>query len=224
MAGVKGRDITGNRYGRLVVVAESSRASDGSRRWEAVCDCGEAIVTRQASLASGNTKSCGCLHMDLLMKRTVTHGRSKTPEYALWRNMRQRCQNPSFARYKDYGGRGISVCDRWNQSFEDFIEDVGLRPSPNHSLDRIDNAGNYEPGNCQWATRTMQQSNTRRNWFVQTPHETITVSEYARRFGVTRDVIMWRAKKWGEPIIGNVIPEAAITNFKPTKIGRWGLR
>lgn len=157
---MKARDLTGMRFGRLVVteLAPSMVVSGRSRRhWRCSCDCGEVVTVIALALISGGTKSCGCFRLD----RITTHGMTGTPEYRSWRSMLQRCMNVSSNRYMNYGGRGISVCDRW-MDFANFFSDMGSRPSLDYSLDRIDNDGNYEPGNCRWATRSEQQRNKRR--------------------------------------------------------------
>lgn len=134
--------------------------------WRWRCDCGKIIQTRAAHVRAGNTKSCGCLRLVTLKQSTPIHGHApkgnKSPEYWAWASMIQRCHNPNAQAYHNYGKRGVKVCDVWRTSFVEFIQYIGNRPSPKHSLDRIDNNGNYEPGNCKWSTKSDQAKNRRR--------------------------------------------------------------
>lgn len=150
-------------FGRLIV--ESEATSLGRyRAFNVRCVCGIRAVVRLENLRSGRTRSCGCLHREELAARATTHGHTKggkaTPEFIAWCDMRRRCEDPTREGYENYGGRGIVVCERW-RDFEAFIADVGLRPDPTLSLDRIDNDGNYQPGNVRWTDRSTQNSNQR---------------------------------------------------------------
>ena len=157
----RSRDLTGLKFGRLTVRQFAGQDRHGNRLWLCDCACGGTVTVIKGSLSSGRTRSCGCLQREFIVRRNTTHGLSDTPEYRAWRDMLSRCENPNTRYYELYGGRGISVCDRWRGSFEMFYADMGPRPSPRHSIDRIDNDGDYEPGNCRWATWTEQNANKR---------------------------------------------------------------
>jgi hypothetical protein len=160
--GPRPADLSGRRFGRLAVVA-SEGFRDGRWRWLCRCDCGGTRVTSTASLRGGHAKSCGCI----VGKAGTTHGhtvgRKQSSEYQSWHAMIRRCEDPAIARYGRYGGRGITVCQRWRDSFVAFLADMGPKPGRGYSIERKDNDGNYEPGNCRWATPTEQSRNTSRS-------------------------------------------------------------
>lgn len=172
-------DISGTRFGRLVAVRVEGKLG-GKPAWRCQCDCGNTLVVRGNALRIGNTRSCGCLHIDSI----TSHGRARSREYNSWQSMLERCRNPNCLSFHRYGARGITVCPRWEGSFELFFKDMGERPSGT-SLDRIDNNGNYEPDNCRWANRTSQNNNRSDNRFIEHEGAIKTLSMWAREHGLT---------------------------------------
>lgn len=156
-------DIAGHKFGKLTVLYRIENSSDRKSRWVCKCECGKESIVQGKSLRRGNTKSCGCLLVEIRGKATITHGLRRRPEYKTWCNMKQRCYNEKRKDYQYYGGRGIKICDRWLDSFENFYTDMGPRPSIDLSIDRLDVDGNYEPENCKWATCAEQLRNRRCN-------------------------------------------------------------
>lgn len=190
-------DMLGVRVGRLVVSRRGAANSSGNIQWVCLCDCGKETEVRGQLLRTGVTKSCGCLAVEK-SKGRASHGHARvgllSPEYRSWLAMKKRC-GPNYSQRHLYGGRGIMVCERW-MKFDNFFEDMGRQPSPEHrSIDRYpDNDGNYEPGNCRWATRKEQGRNKRSNRIVETGE---CVAEVAERSGLAYDTVYNRIAKLG---------------------------
>jgi hypothetical protein len=200
MRAIPDSKIVGKRFGRLVGVRFDG-VRDKKRHFIFRCDCGVEKSIKIALIMAGSTRSCGCLRAESMANRktSLKHGEAakRTPEYRSWRAMRTRCENPNHHAYSKYGGRGIKVCERW-KDYPNFLADMGRRPTLDHSLDRIDPDGNYEPNNCRWAT-SKQQINNRREEFhhhIEWQGERLTLSEAADRVGISNALMRWRIENW----------------------------
>ncbi len=191
----KRTDMAGTRYGLLLAICDVGRVSSGDRKWKFACDCGSQFEAAGYAVRSGRVVSCPSCAAKRTVAASITHGKTDTDEYRIWTGILTRCKNPKSKAYQSYGGRGIGVCDQWANSFESFLEDMGARPSKNHSIDRRDNDGDYEPGNCRWATRAEQAANKRNTVRVQIGGELVRVPDLAERVGITRSAIHLRLKK-----------------------------
>ena len=188
----------GVRWGRLTVIGLSLKKNGSQRLWDCVCDCGKTIAVYHANLVSGATKSCGCWHKEWILHKFTKHGLSnKIPEYNIWNGIKQRCRNPNTKQYKDYGGRGISICDRWND-FSNFIKDMGFRPTNKHSIERLDVNGNYEPQNCIWLLIKDQSKNRRDIRYLTINGVTKTIMDWAKENNIRPGLIKDRIDilKW----------------------------
>lgn len=194
------RRFQGERYGRLVVIKDLGLLGKNKkdRKWLCQCDCGNTCEVASTNLNKG-TRSCGCLARDLTIQRATTHGESRggktTKEFKTWMGIIQRGKDKSVAVY---AGRGIKVCDRWLDSYENFLTDMGRAPSTKHSIDRIDVNGDYEPSNCRWATMKQQGNNRRNNRFIAYNGETMTISQWAEQTGIKYQTLYARIlkRKW----------------------------
>lgn len=190
------KDLTGQRFGRLTVIKRvPNKPYSEQACWECLCDCGNTITTVGYSLRSGQTNSCGCYYKEIRGTTFKTHGLKHTRIYYIWCSMKERCYTPSNNSYKNYGARGIKVCDEW-QKFEPFYEwAMSHGYSEDLSIDRIDVNGNYCPENCRWSTKKVQANNTRSNHYVTRDGETHTVTEWCEILGISRSTVVKRIGK-----------------------------
>lgn len=179
-------DLSGKRFGRLSVLNIAYSTPAKVYYWNCLCDCGNYCTIMGNSLRKPNgTRSCGCIHKEATSLAKKKHGLSKktTPEYRAWKAMKKRCYNPNYHSFHNYGGRGIIVSESWINSFQNFYNDMGERPSPNHSLDRIDVNGNYCKWNCKWSTQTEQSKNRNCNRWYSYNGKKMILSDWAKFFG-----------------------------------------
>lgn len=180
-------DLTSRRFGRLIVVRRVNNNKWGHVLWLCGCDCGKEKIVVGTSLKNADIQSCGCLQKNITIQRSTKHGHSKrgkvSKTYRTWYAMTQRCTNPKHRHYHNYGGRGVKVCERWIK-FENFLEDMGESPAQYHSIDRINNCGNYDKQNCVWADRKQQARNKRNNHLETYDNRTQCLASWAEEYGI----------------------------------------
>ena len=192
-------DMTGRQFGRLIVLHESSQRRCGKVTWVCKCDCGKLITVSSNNLQSGHTKSCGCYRDDKLRKVATKHSMYGTRLYSEWAGMKARCYHKAYKYFAHYGGKGITVCDEWKSSFENFSKWALANGYKNDlTLDRKNNDGNYCADNCRWVTMTVQQNNRTNNHRIIFNGENLTLSEWARKLNFPQGLIYQRLKtlKW----------------------------
>lgn len=190
------KEITGLKFTRLLVIKDSGkrRPKRGGIIWTCLCDCGKQINVRGDHLRRGITKSCGCYNKDIhkKLKIRLTHGKSKSKTYAIWNGMKQRCINPHVREYHRYGGRGITVCERWFK-YENFLEDMGECPE-GHSIDRIDNNLGYYKNNCKWSTDKEQSNNRCSCVLITLDGITMNMKQWAEKYSISNKTLHKRIK------------------------------
>lgn len=172
-------DLVNKRFGRLLVLEDSDSRCGSKVVWKCVCDCGNITYVSSGHLRDGTTSSCGCLCAEMKTKHGHASFKQRSREYVIWNKIIQRCINPNYDHFDCYGGRGIKMCDRWRESFTNFLEDMGKCPD-GMSIDRINNDGNYEPGNCKWATIYEQTRNMSTNVWVELNGERMVITDAVR--------------------------------------------
>ena len=214
--------LIGQCFGRLTVLRQAP-SRNGHRYWLCRCECGGTCFPTTGGLRSGKTRSCGCLKREPTTSGKLVHGETRrrqgaSPEYNVWRSMRERCYNPKNISYRNYGGRGLQVSPRWRNSYElflkDVVEDIGRRPSPKHSIDRIRNDGDYERGNVRWVTREVQRRNSRRIIQVRIGDKIVCLKDACDLCSVSYTLVRGRIR------CGWPIEKALATPKIPT--ARWG--
>lgn len=163
--------------------------------WECICDCGNVKTTQGRYLIKGETKSCGCYNLECISARNKTHGDSHSKEHNAWTGIKQRCYDRNDKSYKNYGGRGITMCERWINSYENFLLDIGRAPTKKHSIERKKVNEGYSPDNCVWATSIEQANNTRKNHLITYRGETKTRAQWCRIFNIDYFKVRYRIQK-----------------------------
>jgi len=190
-------DITGKIFGRLTVLSRAKSRS-GATMWNCRCECGKALGVLAGNLMRGTSLSCGCLRAEVSAERLTIHGGTSGPTYRTWTGMKDRCKNPSHLSWKYYGGKGVTIAERW-MDFQNFLEDMGDKPSPDHTIDRIDLKGNYTPENCRWATLEEQGNNKSNNRYITVGCCTLTTAQWTKERGFLKPTIHTRlARGWSE--------------------------
>lgn len=190
------KDIKSQKFNRLTVIEYVGLDKNFKRLWKCKCDCGREIVVDTSSLTTGNTKSCGCYKNEMIKTLNLKHGKSHIKLYYVWQEMKKRCLNPKSKSYKNYGKRGITVCNEWADNFETFAK-WAIRNGYKEglSIDRVNNNGNYEPNNCRWVTSKIQTRNTRRNRYIILKNEKILITDACNIIHKPISTVYSRAKR-----------------------------
>ena len=192
---MKFKDLTNQKFNRLTVLKLAPKHKN-KIAWLCRCDCGKTIIVLASNLTNNRTRSCGCLKMEKLLQRSTIHNQRHTKIYEVWKTLKQRCFNPTNISYKNYGGRGITICEDWKNNFSSFYEwSMKNGYKEGLSIDRIDNNGNYCPENCRWTDRKTQANNTRTNHFITFRNQTKTIAEWSRHFNLPYSNIFAKLQK-----------------------------
>lgn len=184
-------DNIGKQY-NFITILELVKKHNTHKFYKSLCSCGNVFIAIINNIKRGNTKSCGCFQHKLMKTRFKTHGKSTSPEYNVYKTMINRCKDINHIQYKNYGGRGITVCDRWKESFENFITDMGQRPKPKYQIDRIDNNGQYSKENCRWVSPKQNCKNGTMIKFYEYENKNWTIKELCSKFNINRECVRKR--------------------------------
>ena len=214
----RAKDITGLRVGFLT--AMKYHGSDGKKSlWEMLCDCGKTVVQNASEMQKqkkrGITASCGCMRRSTIGQKNTSHGMSHHPGYSVWRAMLDRCGLSTHHAFYNYGARGITVCEKWQQGFDAFWQDMGPSYTRGLTLERLDNNAGYYPGNCAWRTRKQQSNNQRRNRVLDTPSGQMTLSQASEEFGIGKTTLTYRLDQ-GWPLLAALMTAPKAGNRKST--------
>jgi hypothetical protein len=191
----KYQDLIGKKFGMLLVIERLENSKSNKTVYRCLCDCGKTKDVLSINLKEEQTISCGCIRKSKNPNyKKVARSLNYIKEYRAWKGIRARCYNNKNKKYLSYGGRGIIVCDRWIDSYKNFLQDMGICPDESKSIERIDNNGNYEPSNCRWATIDEQANNRRTNVFITYNNETLTLAQWGKKIGVSGSTIAHRLK------------------------------
>ena len=217
-------ELIGEKFGRLTVTGYKgfySKQITSQKRhyYTCVCECGTEVSVQREFLLCQTTTSCGCYQKERTRAARRTHGMTDSLEYEIWRSMKARCYTPNNKNYIRYGGRGIVVCREWKDSFDAFLKDMGPKPGPDYSIDRIDNDRNYEPDNCRWATRVEQHNNKRNNIYLEFNGISKTMAMWRKELGVPHHILMSRRKYRGDSRLLWVLlsPSESVNGGRPSK-------
>ena len=198
---MKSIDISNQRFGKLLVV-KKAYYQNKKVYWQCLCDCGKITYVHTSNLKCKRIRSCGCLKVEELVNRSTKHNQRHTKLYEVWKTIKQRCLNPKNVSYHNYGGRGITICDDWKNDYFCFYEwSINNGYKEGLSIDRINNNGNYEPNNCRWTTRIVQNNNTRANNYITINNETKTLAEWCRHYNISYSLVRQRYKRYNWDII-----------------------
>jgi hypothetical protein len=192
---MKALDLVGKKFNRLLVVKKAGR-KNYKVMWECVCDCGNTTFVNTFYLINSKIRSCGCLHKEQLIERNTTHNQRHTKLYETWKKMRDRCNRPNATQYKDYGGRGIKVCEEWDKSFQAFYDwSYANGYDDNLTIDRIDNNKGYSPDNCRWATYKEQMRNKRTNHIITYKNQPQCISKWCEELNLSYSAVTGRLRR-----------------------------